>query len=310
MKKILTLSLLILMVLSAIAQKKQTYEYMVKDTHHLKMDVYAPVKQNDQHACLIYIFGGGFINGSRNDTAQVNPIKRWALEHGFVFVAIDYRLGLKGLQHYSIVSGVKKFQLAIDMAAEDLIDATSYLLKNLLKTPQYTIDPTYIVTMGNSAGAITALQADYFLGNRMHNATQLPDTFRYAGVMSFAGGIFSTNGRVKYRVQPPAPTLFCHGTADNLVNYKQTEFANIGFYGSSAIVKRFEKYDYPYYFRRYREMGHEVAIVYFIHGNLMEDFVNNYVFKKQHLRIDESYRNPALDKYRWKNYKVRDLKKS
>ena len=162
--------------------------------------------------------------------------------------------------------------------------------------------------MGCSAGAITSLQADYFLGNRTHNATQLPDTFHYAGVMSFAGGIFSSDGRVKYRVQPPAPTLFCHGTEDNLVNYKQTEFANIGFYGSHAIVKRFEKYDYPYFFRRYREMGHEVSIVFFIHGKMMEDFVNEYVFQKQHLKIDESYRNPGLDKYRWKNYKVKDLK--
>ena len=308
MKKLLTISLLMLMGLSAIAQTKQTYEYVIKDTCRLKMDVYAPAKQNEQHACLIYSFGGGFINGSRNDTAQVNPARRWALEHGFVFVAIDYRLGLKGVKNLSVVSGIKNFQRAIDMAAEDLIDATNYILKHLLKTSQYTINPNYIVTMGCSAGAITSLQADYFLGNRTHNATQLPDTFHYAGVMSFAGGIFSSDGRVKYRVQPPAPTLFCHGTEDNLVNYKQTEFANIGFYGSHAIVKRFEKYDYPYFFRRYREMGHEVSIVFFIHGKMMEDFVNDYVFQNQHLKIDESYRNPGLDKYRWKNYKVKDLK--
>lgn len=309
MKKLLTISLLMLMGLSAIAQTKQTYEYIVKDTHHLKMDVYYPERQHDSHACIIYLYGGGFIFGSREDTNQVNPPVRWAMKNGYVLVAMDYRLGLKGIENVSALAAVKMFENAINMAAEDLIDATSYILNHLLRKPQGDINPAYIITMGSSAGAITALQADYMLGNGFGNAAILPDTFRYAGVMSFSGGIFSNKGRVKYRVHPPAPTLFCHGTNDHLVNYKQMSFCNIGFFGSSSVVKRFKKYGYPFYFRRYEEMGHEVATSYSYTTDLMDDFMKHCVFNKEPILRDETYYNPALFKYRWKDYRLRDLKK-
>ncbi|MBQ4442567.1 MAG: alpha/beta hydrolase [Bacteroidales bacterium] len=308
-KKTLLSLTLVAAVLTLAAQQKLTYDFVVRDGAPLKMDVYVPPVQDEHHPCLIFAFGGGFVSGSRNDTTQVNPMVRWAAQNGFVLVAFDYRLGLKGEHNYSIASGIKKFQNAIDMAAEDLLACTDYILKNLLKTPQFTIDPKYIVTLGSSAGAITALQADYMLGNRFGGAKALPEDFRYAGVMSFAGAIFSDKGSVKYRVQPPAPTLLCHGTDDQLVFYKQIQIFNIGFFGSNTLARRFEKFDYPYMIRRYKGVAHEVAAAYIRDTRAINEFIDDYVFKGRKLQQDITIQDPDVPYLSWARFKVRDLKR-
>lgn len=308
MKNLLLTICLCLLASITFAQQKFTYEYAVKDTNHLKLDVYTPAQPHEMHPCMIFVFGGGFVGGARDDK-QIPELMKYYTDKGWVVVAIDYRLGLKGAEHLSVISGIKKFRLAIEMAGEDLISATDYILKHLLQTPNWTINPDHIVTIGSSAGAITVLQADYFLGNRTHNATLLPDTFHYAGVMSFSGLIYSTQGKVKYRVHAPAPTLFCHGTVDQLVPYNKIQIFNQGTFGSNALVKRFEKYDYPYHLRRYEGMGHEVAGYYKYEFKMMDEFIEDYVFGKKRLQIDELYYNPNLKRHSFGSFKIRDLKK-
>ena len=146
---------------------------------------------------------------------------------------------------------------AIHMAVEDLFSATGYILEN---AESLGIDPQNIVISGSSAGAITVLQADYELCNRTEYAASLPEDFRYAGVMSFSGGILSRKGKLKYASEP-APTLLFHGTGDRLVNYGQVRFFNIGFFGSDRIAHRFKKFGYPYSIYRYLDCGHEIATI-------------------------------------------------
>ena len=309
MKKIYIICFLFISsLLSVSAQQKLTYEYAVKDTNHLKLDVYVPTQQNAEHSCMIFVFGGGFIGGARDDK-QIPELQQYYTEKGWVVVSIDYRLGLKGYSNYSLATGLKKFTNAFEMAGEDLIDATDYILKNLLNTPQFTIDPAHIVTIGSSAGAITVLQADYFLGNRIHGAEVLPDTFRYAGVMPFSGAVYTNKGKLRYRVHAPAPTLLCHGIEDNLVPYKQIRFFNLGFYGSNTIAKRFKKEGYPFYIRRYEGMGHEVATYYKEEFELIDQFLDEMVFGKKWLQVDEWYKDPTLVKHPWGTIKAKDMKK-
>ena len=306
MKKIYIICFLFISsLLSVSAQQKLTYEYAVKDTNHLKLDVYVPAQQNAEHSCMIFVFGGGFIGGARDDK-QIPELQQYYTEKGWVVVSIDYRLGLKGYSNYSLATGLKKFTNAFEMAGEDLIDATDYILKNLLNTPQFTIDPAHIVTIGSSAGAITVLQADYFLGNRIHGAEVLPDTFRYAGVMPFSGAVYTNKGKLRYRVHAPAPTLLCHGIEDNLVPYKQIRFFNLGFYGSNTIAKRFKKEGYPFCIRRYEGMGHEVATYY---KEEFDQFLDEMVFGKKWLQVDEWYKDPTLVKHPWGTIKAKDMKK-
>ena len=307
-KKTLTLFLLIFSITNLFAQKKETYLYAEKDTSKLYLDVYVPKVQNEQQSCLFFVFGGGFIGGKRDDK-QVEKVKEYYTDKGYVVIAIDYRLGMRGQSNYSALIAMKKFEAAINMAAEDLISALDYTLKNLLDTKEYKINPKNILVMGSSAGAITALQTDYAICNGYLNSSILPTDFHLAGVLAYAGAIFSTHGKPKYKNHEPAPTLFCHGIEDHLVNYKQTRFANIGFFGSNAIAKQFKKKGYNYHIRRYPGLGHQVAALYNNEFALIDQFISEQVFSDTLIQIDETYYNAGIEP-KWMKLRVRDLKKA
>lgn len=238
-----------------------TYLFEKRDTCDLYLDIYEPAKGSEttfngkEKPTIIFSFGGGFIEGMRNDPFYF-PWYRQLTDNGYRVVAIDYRLGLKGVKSVGIAS-VKALDKAIHMAVEDLFSATAFLIDN---AASLGIDPANIVISGSSAGAITSLQADYELSNRTEYAKVLPADFKYRGVMSFSGGILSTKGKLKY-AEPASPTLFLHGTADKLVNYKQIVFFNLGFFGSHKIAERFEKFGFNYSIYRYLEHGHEIASI-------------------------------------------------
>lgn len=303
---ILTISFLIA-VITAVAQEKETYLYAVKDTHNLHLDVYVPEVQNEQQACLIFAYGGAFLSGQRDDK-QIQQIKKYFTDKGYVVISIDYRLGMKGHKDFSFIASVKQFKKSIDMAAEDMISAIDYTLQNLQSTKKYKINPNHIVLMGSSAGAITALQTDYALCNGYLNSSLLPDSFRLAGVVSYAGAIFSTKGKPKYKNHAPAPTLLCHGTKDKLVIYTKTQLFNIGLFGSDAIAKQFEKKGYGYHIRRYTGLGHQVAGIYNDEFDIIEKFLTECVFGTPTIQIDETYYNPSIEP-KWVDFRVQDLKK-
>ena len=308
-KKTLTFLLLIFSIISLFAQKKETYLYAEKDTSKLYLDVYVPQVQNEQKACLFYIFGGGFVGGKRDDDNQVGMIKKHYMDKGYVVIAIDYRLGMRDQSNYSALLAVKKFQAAIYMASEDLISALDFTLKNLLDTKEYKINPKNIFVLGSSAGAVTALQTDYAICNGYLNSSILPADFHLAGVISYAGAIFSTHGKPKYKNHAPAPTLLCHGTEDHLVNYKKTQLANLGFFGSDVIAKQFKKNGYNYHIRRYSGLGHQVAAICYNEFDLIDQFITEQVFSKTCIQIDETYYNASIEP-KWMNLRVRDLKKA
>lgn len=308
-KKTLTLLLLIFSIVNLFAQKKETYLYAEKDTSKLYLDVYVPQVQNEQKACLFYVFGGGFVGGKRDDDKQVGKIKKHYTDKGYVVIAIDYRLGMRGQSNYSALLAVKKFQAAIYMASEDLISALDFTLKNLLDTKEYKINPKNIFVLGSSAGAVTALQTDYAMCNGYLNSSILPADFHLAGVISYAGAIFSTHGKPKYKNHAPAPTLLCHGTGDHLVNYKKTQLANLGFFGSDVIAKQFKKNGYSYHIRRYSGLGHQVAAFCYNEFDLIDRFISEQVLSDTLIQIDETYYNAGIEP-QWMNLRVRDLKKA
>ncbi len=180
----------------------------------LKLDIYKTDSATIlPQPCLVFVFGGGFKEGTR-DARHYQPYFHYFATKGYTVVSIDYRLGMKGKEAPGILNH-KPLQQAIEMAVADLYIATNYLLEH---ADDLNIDPSLIILSGSSAGAITVLQADYMERDNHPAASVLPDDFRYAGVISFAGGIFSEEGLPSY-TQRPAPTLFFHGSADKLVPY-------------------------------------------------------------------------------------------
>ena len=152
-----------------------------------------------------------------------------------------------------------------------------------------------MVISGSSAGAITVMQAEYEICNRTSWAQVLPEGFNYAGVMSFSGAILSRKGEVKY-ASAPAPTLMLHGTADNLVNYKQIKFFNLGFFGGGKLVKRFEKFGYNYNMYHFIDYGHEIAGSMDTTFDLQLDFLQTNVIEGKRRIIEAWVDDPGVYK--------------
>lgn len=273
-----------------------TYMYAKKDTCELFLDIYNPSDGSETtylgktKPTILFMFGGGFAAGERDNEFYL-PWFKLLVDNGFTVISIDYRLGLKDKQGVGI-GQVKVFENAIYMAVEDLFSATSYIIEN---AESLEVDPKNIIISGSSAGAVSALQADYNLSNRTKYAKELPRDFQYAGVISFAGGIFSRKGKLKY-AESPAPTLFLHGTADRVVSYKQIKFFNLGFFGSDKIAERFTKFDYNYNIIRYAGNGHEIA------GAMVQSFDKQLVFIYTNIMgnekriIDATVNDPSIEK--------------
>ena len=285
--------------MTAFAQDMQTYQYAERDTLKLYLDFYTPETVHDSTICLVYVFGGGFIRGNRDGEWEKAYFKK-LVDAGFQVASIDYRLGLVGAKNLSVFN-TEPLETAVNMATEDAILALSYLLEH---AKELKINKDYIVMTGSSAGAITSLQTDYALCNGFLNYDILPKDFRLAGVVAYAGAIFSHDGLVEYRNHAPAPTMMYHGMRDNLVSYKGISLFSVGFFGLDALVKRFEKYDYPYFARRFEDYGHSIALA----GPLTIDdllwFCRHYIYNKERIQVDGTYTNldpatmPPFDFYK------------
>ena len=299
MKKIIILiAILLTGSLTSYAQNESilpdgTYMYEKRDTCELFLDVYEPTAGNTSFdgkvkPSVIFMFGGGFIQGTRDD-ADYNSWFRMMRDNGYRVISIDYRLGLKGSDKVGIAQ-VNVLDNAIHIAVEDLFSATNFILEN---AEQFGVDPDNIVISGSSAGAIAVMQAEYEIANRTSWASVLPEGFNYAGVMSFSGAILSRKGKVKYE-SAPCPTMMLHGTADKLVPYKQITFFNLGFYGGGALIKRFKKYGLDYNMYHFIDYGHEIAGSMYSTLDLQLDFLENNVIQGKKRSIEAWISDPDV----------------
>ncbi|MGV8137755.1 MAG: alpha/beta hydrolase [Mangrovibacterium sp.] len=188
----------------------ETYTYAEKNGRRLDLDVYMPVQdQEAERPVLLYVHGGGFSGGTRNGEGIVEFCKKIACR-GYVAVSISYRLTRKGTETGFGCDCTAGEKLATFTAAvEDLHDATDFLVK---QREQFRIDPHQIILAGSSAGAETVLDAVYDQPLKC----EADPSVSYAGVISMAGAIPDT---AKVTVQTAIPSLFFHGTCDNLVPY-------------------------------------------------------------------------------------------
>lgn len=237
---------------------------------------------------VIFAFGGGFMGGQRDKTHYQQWIKLLN-DNGYPVFSIDYRLGLKGVS----VKGVKMIKAirhSIEIGVEDMFAATSFIIDNADK---FGIEPDNLVISGSSAGAIISLQSEYELCNHSKLASVLPDGFKYAGVISFSGAIFSTHGRVKY-ADAPAPQLLLHGTADRVVTYKSIRVFNLGLFGSSKISRQLDKFGYPYTIVRYKNHTHDIAdLMYYTFPEQLR-FLEESVIKKTGRTVDILMDDPVV----------------
>ncbi|MBK5721518.1 carboxylesterase family protein [Dysgonomonas sp. Marseille-P4677] len=292
MKKalILILSFILLPNLNILANRdilKKTYVYSVKGTDTLRLDKYDLPLVSETKPCIIFMFGGGFSSGKRDDKTYVEYFER-LINKGYVVVSIDYRLGMKNLKSSIDSSGVDPIRFAvllknsISIAVEDLFDATSYVVDH---AKEWNIDSNLIIANGSSAGAVSVLHGEYAICNQDKVAEKLPKGFNYAGIIAFAGAIFSTDGDLTWKTLP-APIQMFHGDADRNVPYDNIELYQYGFYGSKHISEQLKAHNTPYYFYDVKNAAHEMS------GDPMTDnideissFLSKFVIKKLPLMI-------------------------
>lgn len=273
-----------------------THMFEKRNDGELFLDVYSPAEGSEtsidgkEKPTILFMFGGGFIQGQRDD-ASYHKWFKMLTDNGFRVISIDYRLGLKGSNKVGVAQ-VNVLDKAIHWAVEDLFSATNYIIKN---ADQLDVDPSNLVISGSSAGAISVMQAEYELCNKTKWAAVLPEGFKYAGVMSFSGAILSREGELDY-ARMPAPTLMLHGTADELVNYKQIKFFNLGFFGGGKLVKRFEKLGFDYNMYHFVGYGHEIAGSMETTFDLQMKFIESNVMKGQRRIIEAWVDDPGVYK--------------
>lgn len=220
--------------------KKQTFIYSIKGADTLRLDRYGVEGlKTVAQPCLVFMFGGGFAAGTRDKERYVDYFRHF-VRNGFTVVSIDYRLGLRPIVTGEVSTGgmgpkdfLAKFENAVFMSVEDLFDATGFILAN---AGEWGIDSGLIITSGSSAGAIAVLQGEYERVNRSQRAQRLPEDFRYAGVIAFAGAVYGNDGKLRWN-STPAPLLMFHGDADQNVPYEKNGYSDTGFTARRTLPK-------------------------------------------------------------------------
>lgn len=223
---------------------KTTHTYHVfnkKDS--LQLDFYKPESINEATPLLVYVHGGGFSGGQRDDNNSVQFANRIA-ERGYAVASISYRLIMKKLGFDCNTKTENKIE-AFDTASEDLSLAVKYLIDN---DSLFNINPKKIIISGTSAGGEAVLNLAYVY----NNDTILPVDFKFAGVISMAGAVTTLD---YIDANKAIPTQLFHGTNDNLVPYHIAAHhycspeadGYLILYGSRAIADRLKGIGKSYY---------------------------------------------------------------
>ena len=125
--------------------------------------------------------------------------------------------------------------------------------------------------------------------------------------MSFAGAVMSDTGLPKYGTPPP-PQLLIHGTKDGAVTYEKLAFFNLGYFGSSSLVRDvFSKHGYPYCIYRYVNHGHDMA------GNMVATWPEQRLFLERNVTlglnriIDATVDDPAIPVHKALSLSFKDI---
>ena len=297
MKRTILVILTLLLCAASFAQNKTTYKVAQRDTCDLYMDVYDPVVipgDTLNRPTILFVFGGGFIMGQRDDP-WVLPWFKLLNENGYRVVSVDYRLGLKGIRMkfdlFHLIQSADYTKAAVDMGVEDVFASVRYLADH---AEEMGVDINNIVIAGSSAGAMISLSCELEACNRTARAVILPEGFHFAGVMSFAGAIMSDSGKPVYK-RTPCPQLLIHGTKDGAVAYEKMGFGRRGMFGSSYLVEEVLK-PAGYTYQIYRYVGHSHDMAANMMANWPEEkrFLEVAVMGKHALTIDSTVDDPTM----------------
>ena len=219
----------------------KSYTYKKYEKQKLKLDFYRPKKIRKNYPLIVFVHGGGFSGGKRNDNNIVS-FANFLTERGYAVASVSYRLTMKGIGFGCNVNATRKIN-AFNNASEDI----SLALKYILKKRKFKINSKKIILMGSSAGAEAILNLAFVYENKI-----LPKDFHFAGVISMAGALRTID---KLTLKTAVPTQLFHGIEDKLVPYNiaphhycdKKDKGYLTLYGSKAIADHLKSIDGHYY---------------------------------------------------------------
>lgn len=196
----------------------------------LHMDVYSPKgdKETGRPAVLV-MHGGAFAAGSKDDMEQQSVMYCDSLAaRGFVAVAVEYRLGITATAEDGLISiDSANFSRAVYRGIQDVRAAVRYMRA---KAKDFGIDPNRIYLLGNSAGAILALENIYIDKNSEIPEVALADPSLggldlygvdgYSPEANAAVALWGGIHDVGIIEDKSTPVLLVHGTGDSTVLFK------------------------------------------------------------------------------------------
>lgn len=236
----------------ALEVKKKTYTYyQTENKTSLKLDFYKSRKNNNNKPLIIYVHGGGFSSGKRDDLYIKKFCTKMA-ENGFSVASISYRLTMKNKGFGCNTASSLKIK-AFNDASKDISYATKYLIKN---SKRLKINPKQIILVGSSAGAEAILNLLYVYDQKI-----LAKNFKFAGAIAMAGAVTTLD---KITTKNAVPTLFFHGMLDKLVPYdfaphhycKENSKGFLPLYGSKAIANKLKELNSSYYLFSIKDGNH------------------------------------------------------
>lgn len=195
--------------------------YKKTKNHNLKLDLLLPeIKLRKSYPVVLYIHGGGFIRGDKDEIYSLKPLIDEWLENGWAVISINYRL----------LYGDNIFPDNYN----DVIDAIDWIGKNKGK---YNFDTERLCVIGHSAGGNLALLSGLKNKNincivSMAGPTKLygENTFQLRKKMMSVINKSDFNEKMLKKASPinfltpeSPPVLLLHGTIDNFVPYNQSK---------------------------------------------------------------------------------------
>jgi acetyl esterase/lipase len=242
----------VLMAIAAFARSSATYAQQppvklanVAYNGSQLLDVFVPT-QPAKRTALLFIHGGGFKQGSKDDMAIFAYLYA---QGGFVSATIDYRLTSAGFF----------FPAQVD----DVRDAIRWLKQS---APDLGFDPKRIVLIGYSAGGNLALMAGLEANSGIAaiasaagptDLKALVDTATLPQIKfdidAYLRGQSAYEASPISKVQPGnPPVLLFHGAKDNFVSIAQ----------STTLFQKLRASNIPSSFRVLPDAGHEIMLLY------------------------------------------------
>lgn len=287
-----TLVLLVALFLLSLQIEAQQYKDYVSDevtsetftySDTLNLDFYSSEENiTSKRPLLILVHGGGFSSGKRD-----NPLeKKFCIDmarRGYAVASMSYNLTRKGKSFGCDYSSVGKM-VTFNSVTKDILNATSFLTD---KASTLNFNANKIILVGSSAGAEAVLNTVYMQGSPKTKDVPF-GAVKYAGVVSFAGALVSTDYITEKNV---IPSIFFHGKKDNLVPYyiaphhycKPTSPGFITLFGAKAITDKLNKLGGSYLLATDPEGNHDWANLAYNYTDEIAGFISETIVNKKHI---------------------------